>query len=99
ENLLRVASVEPYGRLSEDVEDSLQSRAELRREPDALRLARRQRVGRAVEREIREADLGEEHHPPPDLRQEVARDPRLALRQRERREAPLELGDRRARQI
>ena len=52
-----VARVQADRRLVEDVADAAQVGAELRREPDALRLAARERRRRAVEREVAEADL------------------------------------------
>src|SRR4029453_18896918 len=47
-------------RLVEDVADAAQVGAELRRQPDALRLAAGQRRRRAVERQVAEPDLLEE---------------------------------------
>ncbi|MEI2718847.1 MAG: hypothetical protein V9E87_01700 [Gemmatimonadales bacterium] len=50
-------------RLVEDVEHADEARADLRGEADALRLAARERAGRAVEREVVQADVGEEAQP------------------------------------
>ena len=52
-----VALVQTDRRLVEDVEHADQSRSDLRREPDALRLAAGERFRRATEREIVEADV------------------------------------------
>ena len=46
-------------RLIENVKDAGQSRADLRREPDALRFAAGKRAAFAIEREIAEPDLDE----------------------------------------
>src|SRR5205085_10402907 len=51
-----VTLVQPDGRLVEDVEHADEARADLRGEPDALRLTAGERLGRAVEREVVEAD-------------------------------------------
>ena len=50
-----VALVQADRRLVEHVHDAGQPGADLAREPDALRLAARERVGRAVERQVVEA--------------------------------------------
>ena len=57
---LIVALVQPDRRLVEDVHDANQSGADLAGQPDALCLAARQRVGAAIERQVVEADVGEE---------------------------------------
>ena len=67
-----VALVEADRRLVEDVEDADELRADLRREPDALRLAARERRGGAVELEVADADVVEEREPLPDLLQDPA---------------------------
>src|SRR5258706_2528926 len=54
---LVVAVVQSDGRLIEDVAHAAQVGAELRREPDALRLAARQRRRRAIDRQVTEADF------------------------------------------
>ena len=54
-----VALMQPDRRLVEDVEHAHESRADLRRQPNALRFATRQRLRRAAEREIVEADVDE----------------------------------------
>jgi hypothetical protein len=52
-----VALVQADRRLVEDVEHADEPGADLRRQPDALRLAAGQRAGGAVEREVVEADV------------------------------------------
>ncbi len=74
-----VALVEPDRRLVEDVEHAHERRADLRRQPDALRLAARQRSRVAVEGEVIEPDVDEEAEPRADLLQHLARDRVLAL--------------------
>ena len=79
-----VALVEPDRRLVEDVEDADEARADLRREPDPLRLAARQRRGRALERQVSDPDAVEEAQPLADLAHDQARDRALGLGQLER---------------
>ena len=55
-----VALVQADRRLVEDVEHADEARADLRREPDALRFAAGERLGGAAEREVVEADVDEE---------------------------------------
>ena len=55
-----VALVQPDRRLVEDVQHADEPRTDLRRQPDALRLAARERLGRAAEREVVEPDVDEE---------------------------------------
>ena len=62
-----VALVEADRRLVEDVEDTDELRADLRREPQPLRLATRQRLRGAIELEVADADVGEEREPLADL--------------------------------
>jgi hypothetical protein len=57
------------------------NRAELRRQPDALRLSAAQRRRRAVERQVRKPHPLEERQPAAQLRQDVARDLGLASAQ------------------
>ena len=71
-----VARVQPDRRLVEHVEHAEQARSDLRREPDALRLAARERAGRAIEREVVEPDVEQEAQPLADL----ARGSRSAMR-------------------
>ena len=79
---LIVDGVEAHRRLVADVEHAHQRRADLRRQPDALPLATRQRRRGAVEREVVEADVREEREAVGDLLQDLARD--LALARAER---------------
>ena len=76
-----VARMQADGGFVEHVAHTLQIGAELRREPDALRLAARQRGRRAVQRQIAQADALQEGHARLDLGHEVARDLGLALGQ------------------
>ena len=62
-----VALVQADRRLVEDVEDADELRADLRREPEPLRLAARERLRGAVELEVADADVGEEGEPLADL--------------------------------
>src|SRR5438552_5437467 len=61
-----VALVEPDRRLVEDVENADELRADLRRQPQALRLAAAQGRGRAVELQVADADVLEQGQPLPD---------------------------------
>ena len=58
-----VLLVEADRGLVEDVEHAHEARADLRREPDALRLAARQRGAGAVDGQVVEPDVGEEPEP------------------------------------
>ena len=71
EQHLVVARVQTDRRLVEDVADTLQVGTELSRQPDALCLSARQRVGSTVEREIAETDLLEKAQSRLDLLQHV----------------------------
>ena len=57
---LVVALVQADRRLIEDVHHAGEPGAHLAREPDALRLAARERFGAAIEREVVEADVDQE---------------------------------------
>src|SRR5690606_15736568 len=72
-----VARMKTDRRLVEDVADAPQIRAELRREPDALRFAAGERRRAAIERQITETDAIEKLEAADELGQHVARD--LAL--------------------
>ena len=76
-----VALVEPDRRLVEDVEHADELRADLRREPQPLRLAAGERRGRTVEREIADADVVEEREPLADLLHDPRADQLLGRRQ------------------
>ena len=78
-----VALVEPDRRLVEDVEHADELRSDLRREPETLRLAARERLRRAVELEVADADVLEEHEPLAHLLQDPPADQLLGLRQLE----------------
>ena len=78
-----VALVEPDRRLVEDVEHADELRADLRREPEALRLAARERPRRAVEVQVADADVVEERQPLADLLQDASPDQLLGRRQLE----------------
>ena len=69
-----VALVQPDRGLVEDVEDADQAGADLRREPDPLRLAAGQRPGRARQVQVADADVVEEGEPLGDLADEQPRD-------------------------
>ena len=62
-----VALVQPDRRLVEDVEHADELRADLRREPEPLRLAAGERLRGAVELEVADADVVEERQPLADL--------------------------------
>ena len=77
-----VALMESYARLVEDVEHAHESRADLRRQPYALRLAARERPCRTRERQIVKPDVQEEAETRVDLLQDLRGDLLLALRER-----------------
>jgi hypothetical protein len=77
-----VALVEPDGRLVEDVEDAHEAGADLRREPDPLRLAAGEGRGRPIDRQVVEADVLQKAEPLTDILQHQLRD--LALARAER---------------
>ena len=70
---LVVALVQADRRLVEHVEHADEPAADLRREPDALRLAAGERGRRAVERQVVEADVEQELQPLVDLLEHRAR--------------------------
>ncbi len=76
-----VARVQTDGRLVEHVAHSLQIRTELRRQPDALRLAAGQSGGGAVELQIPETHVAQEQRACGQLREQVAGDVELAAAQ------------------
>jgi len=67
-----VAVVQADGRLVQDVADAAQVRTQLRGEPDALRLAARERRRGAVERQVAQADLLQEVEPAIQFREQVS---------------------------
>ncbi len=86
-----VARVKADRRLVQDVQRADQRRAERGGQVDALRLAAREGGRQAVEREVVQADLGEEAEPAADLGEHLLRDGRLPLAQREVPEEALRL--------
>jgi hypothetical protein len=80
--MLVVARVQADGRLVEDVADAAQVGAELRGEPDALRLAAGQRGRGAVERQVAQADLRQESQARAEFGDQVACDLGLAAVER-----------------
>src|SRR5579872_3316399 len=78
EQHLIVAGMQADGRLIQHVADTLQVRAELRGEPDALRLAAGERRCGAVQRQVAEADALEEFEPRAYFGEQVAGDLALA---------------------
>ena len=68
-----VALVQADRRLVEHVEHAGQVRADLRRQPDALPFAARERGGAAPERQVADADVVEEAQPILDLAQDALR--------------------------
>ena len=89
-----VALVEADRRLVEDVEDAGQVRSNLRRQPDALPFAARERRGAPAERQVADADVVEEVQPIANLAHDAAGDEVLAIGQLERVEDRHRLGDR-----
>ena len=79
DQLVVVALVQPDRRLVEDVEHADQRGADLRRQPDPLGLAARQRRGRAIHRQVPDADVVEEPQTLLDLAQHQPRDPLVVL--------------------
>ncbi len=71
EQRARVRRVQPRRGLVEHVHDAEEVGADLRREPQALQLTRRERGRAAVQREVAEPEFGDD----PDPRQHVGREP------------------------
>jgi hypothetical protein len=69
-----VALVQADRRFVQDVEDADQRAADLRGQPDALRFAARKRRGRAVERQVVDADVVEERQAVARFAQDPSRD-------------------------
>ena len=86
-----VGGVEADRRLVADVEHAHQAGADLRREPNALRLAAGEGGRAAVERQVVEPDLDEEVEAGADLLEDLVGDRLLALV--ERRVRPGEVGE------
>ena len=83
DQLAVVALVEADRRLVEDVEHADELGADLRREPEPLRLAAGERRGGAVELQVADADVLEEGQPLADLLQDPRADQLLGLGQLE----------------
>ncbi len=81
---LVVALVQPDRRLVEDVEHADESGADLRGEPDALRLAAREGARRPRQRQVVEPHVDEEPQPLADLLQQPLGDHELPLAQLDR---------------
>ena len=94
-----VALVQPDRRLVEHVHHAGQPRADLAREPDALRLAAGQRLGRAVERQVVEPDVVQERETRHDLLDDLVGDRRLVAVERQPREEARRLLERPARHL
>ena len=73
EQLAVVALVQADRRLVEHVQHAGQVRADLRRQPDALSFAARQRRRAAAERQVADADVVQEAQPILNLAQDAAR--------------------------
>ena len=69
-----VARVQADARLVQHVQHADQARADLRRQPDALRLAAGERAGRAVERQVVQPDVDHELQPGADLLEDAVGD-------------------------
>ncbi len=69
-----VALVQPYRGLIQDVHDAGESRSHLTREPDALGLTARERLGAAIEGEIVETYILEEAQPIAHILENARRD-------------------------
>ena len=76
-----VALVQPDRGLVEDVEHAHQRGADLRRQPDALRLAARERGGGAVHRQVADADVLQELQSLDDLAQDQPGDVPVGFRE------------------
>ena len=97
--LVVVALVQADRRLVEDVEHADELAADLRREPQPLRLAAGQRRRRAVELQVADADVVEEREPLADLLHDARADQLLGLGQLERVEELERARDREPREL
>ena len=79
-----IALVQADRGLIEHIHHAGQARADLRGQPDALRLAARQRLGRAFERQVVKADIDQKAQPVADLADDPLADHRFGARQFER---------------
>ena len=94
-----VVLVQSDRRLVENVEHSDETRADLRRETDALRLTAREGPGGTIERQVVEPDVGEEPEPLTDLLEDLMRDLLVARAELEPAEECHALLDRHRRDI
>ena len=99
DQLVVVALVQADRRLVEDVEHADELRADLRREPQALRLAARQRRRGAVELQVADADVVEEGQALADLLDDAVADQLLGLGELELVEELERARDREAREL
>ena len=76
--------MEPNARLVQDVNDPHQARANLGRQPNPLRLAAAERLGRAIEREVAEPDIVEEAELRVELLEHLVRDRPVVLAEMDR---------------
>jgi hypothetical protein len=79
EQAIIVALVQADARFIQDVEHAHQPRANLRGQPDALRLAATQRPALAIQREIAQADILEKAQPGANFLDDLAGDLELKL--------------------
>ena len=93
-----VALMEPDRRLVEDVEDADQLRADLRGEPQALRLSARERLRGPIELEVADSHVVEEGEPFAYLLQDPPPDQLLGLRHLELVDEPERCRDRHLRE-
>ena len=94
-----VALMQADGGLVEDVEHADEPAADLRREPDPLRLAAGQRRRRSLERQIVEPDVDQEPESRCDLLDDAVADQVLPIAPLERSDELVGLGDRHATQL
>ena len=94
-----VALVQADARLVEHVQDADQARADLRGQPDALRLATGQAAGRPGQREVLEADVEQEPQPFADLLDHPLGDGGLALGEHQPAHERLGVCDRQVRDL
>ena len=99
DQLVVVALVQADRRLVEDVEHAHELRSDLGREPQTLRLATRERRGRAVELQVADTDVVEEGEPFPDLLDDPGADQLFGLGQLQPVEELEGAGDRHLREL
>ena len=89
-----VALVQPDGRLVQHVQHADQARADLRGEPDPLRLAPGQRRRRPVQGQVVQADVQQEPEPGVDLLEDAPGDLHVPVGQLQRQQQLGQLADR-----